>query len=255
MSALSDETLLAYADGVLESEEAREVERQLSGDPEAQARLEAIREGGRLAQAAYPEPTEDPSEDPLAKLLLGEPEPAETDPNVVAFPKRETPRRGLSTWALPLAASLALAVGIAGGLSWDRLTGTGGASSDLLAAGPVAGESLLHRALETSASYETLEEADGSVTPLLTFRDSRGQFCREYQAMQAGEAAAGLACKAKGGWLATAVVAFPDANGPDYVTASGPAADLLSALLQQEMQGEPLTPDEEKQAIGDAWQR
>lgn len=255
MTGLSDETLLAYADGVLEPEEAATVERQLAEDPDAQARLEALRESGRLAQLAFPEPREDGKEDPLAKLLLGEEETAEPDPKVVAFPKGRDKLRGFSAWALPLAASLALAVGLAAGLAWDRVAGSGGTSGNLLAAGPVASDSLLHRALDGSASYDALEDAKGSVTPLLSFRDARGHFCREYQAVDAGKAVAGLACKSDGSWLATAVVAFPDASGSDYTTASGPAAELLSSLLQQEMQGEPLTPEEERQAIGNAWQQ
>ncbi len=255
MTDLSDETLLAYADGMLEPEEVAAVEQQLAEDRAAQERLEALREGGRLAQLAFPEPNDDGKDDPFAKLLMAEEETAEPVPKVVAFPKRREKPRGLAAWTLPLAASLALAVGLAAGLSWERVAGTGGTSGDLLAAGPVASDSLLHRALEGSASYESLEEAEGSVTPLLSFRDSRGHYCREYQTVEAGKAAAGLACKTDGSWLATAVVAFPDASGSDYTTASGPAAELLSSLLQQEMQGEPLTSEEERQAIKGAWQQ
>ncbi|GAB5469664.1 MAG: hypothetical protein Kilf2KO_26940 [Rhodospirillales bacterium] len=263
MSALSDETLLAYADGTLDGETAAEVAQQLEGDADARARLAGIEAGGRLARDAFAEDLQDPVPDRFAALLLGDaPEtgPAENpappeDPaasaTLLSFPT-ETKTKARPVWQLALAASIALAVGLAGGLSGSGLL-EGGDRSNLLAAGPVGQDSLLHSALQSNASYQDAVDKGSRITPMLSFRDSQGHFCREYQVVEGERGAAGLACLQDGTWVATAVVAFPEVTPGTFATASGPAADLLSALLAEEMTDGPLDPDAEAAAIAKGW--
>ena len=268
MTQLSDETLLAYADGALDSQEAAEVARLLSEDQEARERLRQLELGGRLARDAFTEDLQEPVPDRLADLLLGdegeadaaeepEPQPAERDGEVLSFRRKRAPRGALGSWAMPLAASVALAVGLAGGVFGERILGGGGApaATASLAAGPVPADSALHAALQSKASYEEVGRGDSRVTPLLSFRDRQGRYCREYQVVAGTEAAGGIACREAGTWVATAVVAFPGQSGGDITTASGPAADLLSTVLEQEIEGAPLDPEQEKAAIAAGWSR
>ncbi|MEO1194008.1 MAG: hypothetical protein AAFY02_19785 [Pseudomonadota bacterium] len=265
MSKISDETLLAYADGALDPAEAAEVQRQLEDDPDAQDRLAAIERGGRLAQDAFSDALNEPVPDHLTALLLGEEKADEkaapqADDTVVAFKPRGKPAAATRpTWQLPLAASVALVLGLGGGLAGgglfegDSTAGTGG----LLAAGPIAPDSLLHDTLQTRASYEQAGDAATNVMPLLTFQDRNGRYCREYQVVFEGQAAAGLACHQSGGWIATAVVAFPNVEpqrGQDFATASGPAADLLATVMAAEIEGEPLDGAAEAAALAADWE-
>ncbi len=266
MTKLSDETLLAYADGALDASEAAEVARHLTEDEEARERLRQLEAGGRLASAAFAEDLNEPVPDHLVDLLLGDEEKGEAaaggsaedadrDGKVLTFPPRRARQPAARPWALPLAASVALAIGLAGGIFGERITGGGGTqgTAGLFAAGPVPAESTLHGALQSKASYEELALGEERVTPLLSFRDRQGRYCREYQAVAGAEAVGGIACLEGETWLATAVVAFPNQAGGDITTASGPAADLLSKVLEQEIDGAPLDPQEENAAIEAGW--
>jgi anti-sigma factor RsiW len=105
---LDDNTLVAYVDGELDAATAREVERALETSPAARNTVAQLRTSAALVRAAFAE-------------ALHEPPPA----GLVAQ-LRATPHEGWSArqW-LPIAAAIALVVGIgAGGLATRQLERT-----------------------------------------------------------------------------------------------------------------------------------
>ncbi len=246
----------------MDPEEAAEVARLLAEDSDAQERLRLLEAGGKLARAAFEQDLQEPVPDRFTDLLLGgeqEAKPADAEGSdkggeVLAFRARRAPRQASRPWALPLAASVALAVGLAGGILGERILGSSGPAA-LFAAGPVPTESTLHSALQSRVSYEELALSGERVTPLLSFRDRQGRYCREYQVVVGTEAAGGIACREADQWVASAVVAFPSKADQDIATASGPAADLLSKVLDQEIAGAPLDPEQEEAAIEAGWSK
>ncbi len=104
MSRHSDDRLVAYLDGEVETAERREIEAWLDGDPVARDRLAALSRSAMLLREAYDEVVREPVPERLIAAARGA-APA----RVVAFGRRRAAMLGARRrWrvALPLAASL-----------------------------------------------------------------------------------------------------------------------------------------------------
>ena len=265
MVELSDEILVAYVDGQLDERTSSEVEAALASDPAAQETVRRFAESARLAHMAYDEALQGEVPERLLEPFGHEPRPA-ADVEVLAARRAEggaAPRRTLSLrrWALPLAASLALFVGLGGGYAlWDRgAPGTGPAQ----VVGTVPMDTPLHQALETTPSGQALawEEPDGGlrgeIKLLLTFRSKDGHYCREYQAFgsDAGETVGslGVACRgASGTWHQEISIAARPSNEGVYQPA-GLSDAAFDAYLTELMSGAPLDQAAETTALESGW--
>ena len=98
MPELDDNTLVAYVDGELDAATAREVEDALETSAAARNTVAKLRSSATFVRAAFAE-------------ALHEPPPA----GLVAMLRAATPRRRPARHWLPIAASIALLVGLAGG--------------------------------------------------------------------------------------------------------------------------------------------
>lgn len=98
MSELDENTLVAYVDGELDAASAREVERALEASPVARNTVAKLRSSATLVRAAFAD-------------ALHEPPP----PGLVAMLRAAAPRRRSPTYWLPLAASIALLIGVGAG--------------------------------------------------------------------------------------------------------------------------------------------
>jgi anti-sigma factor RsiW len=109
--------LMAYVDGEVDIETARDIERSLANDAEARARVAQLRHSAQLARAAFADALYEPVPEAMKAAILNAPD------KVVAFSPRAggaaTGRYGvLRRWALPMAATLA---GIVIGLGFGHL--------------------------------------------------------------------------------------------------------------------------------------
>jgi len=180
---LSDETLVAYVDGELSPEQARDVEAQVTADAELADTVEALRAGSSALHAAFSEPLRAPVPDRLTKLFATPGSPG-------APGRRSSFWRWLSgPMAAPIAASvLILAVGLGGSFvfsEWQverkiaRLEASRAADRRILAAAVTL-------ALETHVSGKPAawrnpdSGSSGTIEPVRTFRAVSGQWCREY---------------------------------------------------------------------------
>ena len=263
MSELTDERLTAYLDGELAPGDAREVDRALAGDPAARRRLRHLESVSGWVEKAYEAPMREPVPEHLLRTVLGE---RPDDAPVADFGAARARRAGWSVrrMALPLAASVALAVGLVSGLQLggDRGAGLDGGLGRIAHTGPLSADGPLHAALETVVSGLSVSRTgpDGrqvEVTPVMTFRDRTGRFCREYRLSVAGEGgpdgAVGLACRTGGQWHGEAVVAAKTGAGATYRPASGPVLGHLDAAIGELMADAPLTRDGEAALIDSGW--
>ena len=263
MTELSEERLVAYLDGELEPCAARRVERALAGDPEARRRLRRLESSAAAIKKAYQAPMQEPVPEHLMDTVLGE---RRGDAAVVDLGAARARRTGWSVrrMALPLAASVALAVGLVSGLQigGDRDAGLAGGLGRIAHTGALATDGPLHAALETAVSGALVSRAgpDGrqiEVTPIMSFQDRSGRFCREYRLSVAGaggaDGAVGLACRADGLWHGEAVVAAKVGDGDAYRPASGPVLGHHDAAIGELMADAPLTRDGEATLIDSGW--
>lgn len=254
MVQLNDETLLAYVDGELDAATASEVEAALADDPAASETVALFRESARLAQAAFAEPMD--ADIPAHLLAPFNDTAADPAPSadVVDFAARRAarPAGSVRRFALPLAASIALAVGIAGGWTLSSQTVAPVDSGALL--GSISTESSLHAALEGTPSGQALAWDGGEIKPLLTFRGVDGRFCREYQATgtQAGQGSIGVACRGDNQWQQQIAIAAQTTGDGAFQPASG-GLESLESFVDELMADMPLDAAAEAAALAAGW--
>jgi surface antigen len=220
---LNDETLVAYVDGQLDARGAAQVEAALAESAGARETVRQLREGAALLRAAFNEPMSEPIPDRVLETIekavnkaAGERAARQTD---------QTSRRmsGLGPWQMALAASFAaLMVGLGAGLfiSDYRVEQRLAALEAAVEADRQVRNEALMAALEKSVSGETVawENPDsgryGSITPVRTFKTTRGQWCREYAADEwlgdKQEMRRAIACREAEGQWKTRVVLIGD---------------------------------------------
>jgi plasmid stability protein len=240
----SDETLMAYADGQLTTSERQVLEAALATDADARSRLAIFAESRDLLRAALAAPEAEPVPERLiAAVLQGRPASAEAFGKVIARRERA---RTVRRWALPLAASLALGIGLAAGY------GLAPSNADPL----VAVAAAIGPALERSRSGEPTTSDLGEVMPLATVRRASGQFCREFEILpRVGDPLAGVACREDTGWRPVGLVALATAApGDRFVPADGAArhADLLLQFLGEATV--PVAAEAEPALLAGGWQ-
>lgn len=263
---LSDEQLMAYADGEVTADQADVGVRMREGlSVEEQSALEDFRRTRELVRAAFAEEaTEPPSAALVALLLEGPPSSQGTQPKVVPLQAqgRRAPQRSVSRLAFAAAASIATLVAAA--VLWSLTKGRGDIAGQLVP-GPLARESEFARVLETRPSGDPVatDEASSAGRQHLmvagTFRDRSGRVCRELELLDAelSPRVVAVACRsARGDWGVEGAVAVASGAVGDpttYAPAGTPEQEALGALMSLLGASRTLEPEEERRLIGSGW--
>jgi hypothetical protein len=254
MAKLTDEMLMAYADGQLDPAVTEEVEAMLARDAEAMRKVEALRRSMDLARMIMERPLRAPVPQPLIETVLGT---AVSESKVVSLGQRWRPRSAAG-WALPIAAALALTIGLTAYLGGDRSV-----DQDMaVALGPLDPASPLSVVLESTGSGQGVTLPGGSDTALIlaTYRDSGGRPCREFEVLgnEAHPIEIGIACREGGGrWTIVGAAEVPadlSANGT-FLPAGDQSNDPLQAVLKAIGAGAALSPAEESALLADNWRK
>jgi hypothetical protein len=251
---ISDETLMAYADGELDAAARAAVESAMRSDPQIEKRV-AQHQALRLkVQAAYSTELSEAIPERLLRAARGV--PSRQGGNVVnlqearAAMERSTPRAALRRppWQSAGALAASLIVGVAVGFfMWGRgqsplALGPGGA---LVARGTLA------QALSTQLASG--QSSSSSVRVEVSFLAKSGEYCRTFSL--SGEASpSGLACRHGDEWQVQTLARGTAAGGDsEYRTAgSGLPASILKSVEGQ-IAGEPLDQAGEKAARDRGW--
>jgi anti-sigma-K factor RskA len=251
---ISDETLMAYADGELDAAARAAVESAMQDDPQIEKRVAQHRALRLRVQAAYS--TELSEALPERLLKAARPDPSQKGGNIVnlqearAAMERSAPRAA-PRWpsrqsAGALAASLVVGVAV-GFFMWGRsqsplVLGPGGA---LVARGPLA------QALSNQLASE--QSPSSAVRVEVSFLAKSGEYCRTFSL--SGEASpSGIACRQGDEWQVQTLAGGPAAAGDsEYRTAgSGLPAPILKSVEGQ-IAGDPLDQAGEKAARARGW--
>lgn len=267
MTRPSDEILMAFADGALPEDERRTIEAYLAHDEEARRIVESFQSTSALAREAFDEAmSAPPPADLVARILAAPPRQiggADTgaagigSATVVPLPTQTRRRAAMPEWLpLPLAASIALVIGLAAGF----LAGRGGPSNPAVAGivlGPLGAETAVARVLDTATSGATADR----IAIIATFRDRGGRVCRELELLSehAGQPApevAAVACRGPEGIWAVegaARIARARAAGSGFEPSGVRERDALQGLLDMLGAGAALSPQEERTLIERGW--
>ncbi|MBW4709202.1 hypothetical protein KX928_15530 [Roseobacter sp. YSTF-M11] len=246
----TDEELMAYADGELPEDRAAALDLALMNSTDLTDRLALFMDTKAAAKEAMEPLLRQPVPDHLVETVRAlsaadQQARMSSDDTVVAFPQDTAAPAQSPVWKLPLAAGLALAVGLGAGLmlSPDSSTGLGSIEIAALA------DTRIIAALDTLPSGEDVVLPDGArIAPIATFFDGARTLCREFEFDRAdGTTVVSVACQRNGQWDVQMAIAAAAASDTGYAPAS--SLDTLDAYLSANDAGPPLDPDAEAAAL------
>lgn len=239
---LNDELIGAYLDGELPAEKRAEVERALTTNNGAAARLERLRGTDELLRSALRDRPEQSSTDALLrKALVGE--QAENDPiaRLLLGDAAPAPAPRMELWVRRAAAiAAACLIGVLAG----RVGAPGGYVSDDMRLG-----SEVSRILDSAPSGEFSPVARGEMGVALSFRADDGSLCRQFRTQSGQSASDAIACRDGEVWRLVAQAPAPEQSG---FHAASAAADPIAAAADS-MGAAVLTNREERALIQANW--
>lgn len=227
---ITDELLMAYADGELEEGLAEQVGQAIDGSPVLAARLKVFHVTGR-ALAPHFDAVMD-SQPPAAMLqaIRSAPmaRPADASQKLSLVDSLRRVLQGLGLGSSPWTALAGVAAGLLIGAVATQSIGNGAllAEQD----GKLVATGALERTLESASMQASRDE---SVRIVATFKDETGRWCRLYE----GAAHSGLACReGPQHWQVLAAGEGRSSGEDSYVTADGGGAKAVDDLATSMME-------------------
>jgi hypothetical protein len=231
---ISDETLMAYADGEVDAATRAIVEAAMRDDPEVRRRVAHHQAMRDVVKGAFAAVIDEPVPQRLIAAARGAPAGNVVDlagARIAAAVK--APRRGLRWQPAAMAASLVLGLAL-GYLGWRGSTlVTVSANGELVAGAGLA---------EALSGQLSADHPQGTVaTTGLSFRAKTGDYCRTF-ALTATHANSGLACREGGSWKIKVLAqsAGTPANTSGFRPAASADSAAVRAAVEESIEGEPL---------------
>jgi anti-sigma factor RsiW len=249
---ISDETLMAYADGELDAAARAAVESAMRDDPQIEKRVAAHRALRLKVQGAY---SAELSEGIPERLLMAARGAASTQRSKVVNLQdaRAAMERGKSRplptqWrtAGTIAASVIAGVGL-GFFMWGQ------AGSPLMqnAGGALVARGQLAKALSNQLAAD--QTPNSAVHIGVSFRAKSGDYCRTF-ALSGAVSPSGLACRHGEEWQVQALTQEPGTvSGSDYRPAGSAMSATILKSVEGEISGEPLDQAGERAARQRGW--
>jgi hypothetical protein len=240
---LTDEILMAFADGELDEPVAAAVARVMAQDHVVAKKIIDFQQSRRLTRSVFASTlsTDVPVELQAAisaQIQAFEAGSSEREKSKLPEAKSVRFRRSYGFTKVALAASLA-AVGVAIGYflgSHARLEGGEMARLE---------DPLIRQELSRLETGREVEMGIGRFRVVSTYRLADGSLCREFRLRSASSTANAVACRADE-WTVTFALTEP-AGGAEYMPSSG--GDLMEIYLQHLGAGEPLDRESELKAL------
>lgn len=262
---ITDEMLMAYADGELSRDDCRALEARLAQDAGLRARLEPFAMTGSQLAGVFDQPMHERIPDRLLAVVTAgarnarSQRPAERQSSGglldaiadVLFP------RGVS-----FAGAFTLTALVAAGGAAGYVVGQGGAAhsgSSAVALGSDGGlvaTGDLKVALETQPSLDddTALSRGAALWPAQSFKSQDQRFCREYRIASNGVSGfAGVACRSQDGEWRVAAHAEAEARSAEFRMLEHPGSPAVDAAVEALRKGDVFGADEEAAAMQGGW--
>lgn len=243
MKPVTDEMLMAYADGELDAPARAELERAIAADAALAERLQAqVALRARLAAAFAPE-----LDEPVPERLRQAARPPAPG-TVVDLAAQRAARRTAPPadvwwrWG-GLAASVLLGVLI------GRLWPGAGPAEFVVQDGRLVARGAVAQALSTQRA--AAPAAAAAVSVQLSFVDQAGAYCRTFSTASV----AGLACRSGDDWSVQLLTEAEPASAGTMRQAASALPPAVLGAVDQRMAGRPLDAQAEQAALQSGWQR
>ncbi len=259
MVDLSDEKLMAYVDGKLTEDESKEIREALSANTDAQERVELLRKSTILLQEVYDTPAHEEVPQHLIEGIINYKDEADARPAIL---NRIASWFQIQAWQPVHALAIAMIFMVGIGAGWF----VAGLSRPKLATyTPIMQGREFSRGLEITPSGESfaLGGQKIQITPVATFKDRQGRYCRQYEVSRQNSGdkplSYGIACRmAEEQWL-TRVSVLPESSeqSPSAATKNSytPAAEdeFAATIFSDLMATPPLGIEQEQELIRHGW--
>jgi hypothetical protein len=234
----SRESLMAFIDGELSSEEERRVAAEIAASPALNAYVEEQRALKSRVDADFAPILTAPVPERFERMVIDAPVSRAAGPRRNPF-SMQLPRLWIP--AAAAAAGIAIGIGLSNLVGGAMMESRNGA---LLATGGLA------RILSTQLAAS--QSATASTRVGLSFRNKDGNFCRTFQTAVATNALAGIACREEGDWRILATAAT-QADAGEFRQAASSLPNNLRATLNSMISGKPLNAAAERTARSHNW--
>lgn len=276
MGKITDEILMAYADGELSPEESASLEAILSQDATLRLRLEPFVATRRELSDAFDATLAEPIPEHLISAILRAPVPAGYAEPRARHSEGGRFRRALDAigtalfpvggLSLATAASVALIISVGALGGWLATRSGTPSETDLIATTShgLSASGALAAALETqpSATSVAVGTSGTAIVPVNSFRTKNDGICREYRINDGSETPdyAGLACRTEDGtWRLAVHVETPKPVVADvqtdqpYRTATGVGVPAVDAIVDTMISGDPFGAEDERALLENGW--
>ena len=253
---VTDEELMAFADGQLSGEDAARIETAIAADPALAKRVEAERRLRAVLRGHFDPVVEEPVPAAWTTMIaaVARDDESEKRPKVISLAafrakkaeKAAREKRNASD-ARPLAQRWGTGIAIAASLVLGLFVGT-----QVTFKGPVTEKNgalvasgVLAKELNTRLASAG---GEGEVRILTSFRREGGDYCRVF----ASGRMSGIACKDDAGWVLERTINSRAEQASEYRQAGSAGSDLMAAA-QEMAQGAPLDAEQEKTAVAKGW--
>lgn len=261
--SISDEVLMAYADGELDTKGRAEVESAMAVDPQIARRVaehEALRATLRSTyDAVLNEPiphrlvaaavrgrgaSDNPREAGSPAGTVGQ----GADDRGVVVPLRP---RGTRTPAVPYWGAIAASF-VVGALVWHFGTEWSSGAPVVERNGQLLASGTLARALSSQLVVD--QKTPSSVQIGITFRSKSGSYCRTFQ-LQGDGTLAGLACREQDMWRLDVLARGerPQPGQPEFRPAGSALPPAIADAVDRVIEGDPLDAQAESRARSNRW--
>jgi hypothetical protein len=241
---VSDETLMAYADGEVDAATRAIIEAAMREDPEVRRRIAEHRALREAVQGSFSAVLDEPVPQRLIDAARGQGtargQSAAPAGNVVdlARARRAAADQSISGWRSrrPAAMAASLLVGVALGY-------LGLHSANPLVKTNASGELLAGTVLAQALSNQLSEDRSPGLVAIigLSFRAKTGDYCRTFS-LAGTHSGSGLACREGDGWKIKVLAQSPPAaaNSSNFRPAASADSPAVRAAVEESIDGEPL---------------
>lgn len=249
---ISDETLMAYADGELDAATRANIEAAMREDPEIGKRVARHRALREAMRGAFSSVLDEPVPERLIAAARGRGaagKAAVVDLSVAREAARPKVSAALRWQPAAIAASLLLGLGL-GILAWHR---PGGGLIEAGAGGGFVASAALAEALSNQLSDDRAAARVASTG--LSFRNKSGDYCRTFS-LSGKDPSSGLACREGTEWKIMALARAPQgaADSGNFRTAGSEDSPVIRAAVEGSIEGEPLDHAGEVTARQSGWE-
>ena len=242
---ITEETLMAYADGELDPAAKQAVESAMREDPQIEQRVARHKALRQRVQAAFSAELEEPVPERLLAAATGAARPQTTKVVVRNVSPARRPRWRATA---AIAASVVAGAGV-GFLMWGRTVSPLALSAD----GALVARGSLARALSEQLAAE---QSQASVVRIgVSFLAKSGDYCRTFS-LSGAVSPSGLACRRAGEWQLQVLSQPPGAGtaaAAEYRTAGSAIPEPILKSVEGEIMGEPLDQAGESEARRRGW--